>query len=90
MSETQESRAPQTSLVVSGDDLFARTLRTVAILVAVCVVFVGALSAAAVAIASKAVGPEVPVEATGAPLDPASRPHSDPAPSRPRAEGTSI
>ncbi len=37
-------------------DLFKKTLRTVAILVASCVLFVGALSAAAVAITSRAFG----------------------------------
>jgi hypothetical protein len=39
-----------------SNPLFGQTLRTVAVLVTSCVVFVGALSAAAVAIASKAVG----------------------------------
>ena len=38
-------------------DIFARTLRTVAVLVGACVLFVGTLSTAAVLIASKAVGP---------------------------------
>jgi hypothetical protein len=37
-------------------DLFAQTLRMVAVLVVACVLFVGTLSAAAVAITSKAVG----------------------------------
>ncbi len=37
-------------------DLFKKTLRTVAILVGACVLFVGALSAAAVAITSRAFG----------------------------------
>jgi hypothetical protein len=37
-------------------DLFKKTLRTVAILVAACVLFVGALSAVAVAITSRAFG----------------------------------
>lgn len=37
-------------------DLFKKTLRTVGILVAACVLFVGALSAAAVAITSRAFG----------------------------------
>jgi hypothetical protein len=40
-------------------DLFAQTLRTVAILVGACVLFVGALSTAAVVVAEKAVGPSV-------------------------------
>ncbi len=40
----------------SSDDLFAQTLRMVALLVVACVLFVGTLSAAAVAITSKAVG----------------------------------
>jgi hypothetical protein len=38
----------------SSPDLYKQTLRTVAILVAACVLFVGALSAAAVAITSRA------------------------------------
>jgi hypothetical protein len=37
-------------------DLFGRTLRTVAILVGACVLFVGVLSVAAVAITNKAMG----------------------------------
>ncbi|HVJ90513.1 MAG TPA: hypothetical protein VM580_11975 [Labilithrix sp.] len=44
------------SFVRERGDLFGRTLRTVVILVAACVLFVGALSVAAVAITSKAVG----------------------------------
>jgi hypothetical protein len=38
----------------SSPDLLKQTLRTVAVLVTACVVFVGALSAAAVAITSRA------------------------------------
>jgi len=38
------------------DELLARTLKTVAILVSACVLFVGALSLAAVLVTSKAVG----------------------------------
>ena len=44
-------------------DLFRRTLRTMAVLVAACVVFVGGLSGAAVLIASKAVGASPPPSA---------------------------
>lgn len=40
----------------SDSDLARRTLRTVAILVAACVVFVGALSVVAVTLTSRAVG----------------------------------
>lgn len=40
----------------SGDDLARRTLRTVALLVAACVLFVGTLSLIAVLVTSKAVG----------------------------------
>lgn len=39
-----------------SSDLFAQTMRTVAVLVGACVLFVGALSLAAVAITSKAMG----------------------------------
>ena len=38
-------------------DLFSQTLRSVVVLVGACVLFVGALSTAAVLITSKAVGP---------------------------------
>lgn len=41
---------------VTDDELFARTLRTMAALVAACVVFVGTLSLVAVIVTSKAVG----------------------------------
>jgi hypothetical protein len=40
----------------SDDELLSRTLKTVAILVSACVLFVGALSLAAVLVTSKAVG----------------------------------
>ena len=40
-----------------SSDLFGQTLRTVAVLVGVCVLFVGALSTAAVVITSKAMSP---------------------------------
>ena len=43
--------------LAGGDtELLARTLRTVGVLVAACVVFVGALSLIAVLVTSKAVG----------------------------------
>ena len=41
-------------------NLFGRTLRSVVLLVGACVLFVGALSVAAVAITSKAVGSSLP------------------------------
>ena len=41
----------------SGSSLARQTLRTVALLVGACVLFVGALSIIAVAVTSKAVGP---------------------------------
>jgi hypothetical protein len=44
----------------TDSDLFRRTWRTVLVLVAACVLFVGALSAAAVFIASKAVSGSSP------------------------------
>lgn len=47
---------PQTTAYEESTRLLSKTLRTVAILVAVTVLFVGALSAAAVFVASKAVG----------------------------------
>jgi hypothetical protein len=56
----KNSPAPSASrLAITGadsSDLFGQTLRTVAILVGACVLFVGALSAAAVTITSKAMG----------------------------------
>ena len=57
--------------LVTGS-LVKRTLRTVSLLVAACVIFVGLLSAAAVAITSRALNPDRPdgtahaSEATGA------------------------
>lgn len=44
------------TLTPRGDDLLRQTVRMIAILVGVCVVFVGALSVVAVAVASRAVG----------------------------------
>lgn len=44
--------------MASDADLFRRTLRMIAILVAACIVFVGALSVVAVTITSRAVGPK--------------------------------
>lgn len=43
--------------LVEGRDLFARTLRTVAVLVGACILFVGVLSVTAVAITNKAIAP---------------------------------
>jgi hypothetical protein len=54
----------------SPPDLFVQTLRTVVVLVGACVLFVGALSAAAVLITSKAVGS----------ASPSSEAHESPAP----------
>ncbi len=42
--------------VHESNDLTARTLRTVAVLVGACVLFVGALSLTAVTVANRAVG----------------------------------
>lgn len=50
----------------SDGDLYGRTLRTVAVLVGACVLFVGALSVAAVAITSKALGSSQSAAAPGA------------------------
>jgi hypothetical protein len=47
----------------ADSDLFRRTWRTVLVLVAACVLFVGTLSAVAVAIASKAVSSSAPTAA---------------------------
>ena len=60
---TQPSQDKSKSIVAAGlaslsepRDLFGQTVRTVVILVGACVLFVGSLSAAAVAITSKAMG----------------------------------
>ena len=47
-------------------DLFARTLRTIAVLVGSCVLFVGVLSVSAVAITNRALGSHVGIETSGA------------------------
>ena len=47
----------------TSPDLYKQTLRMVAILVGACVLFVGALSAAAVAITSRAFSPAAGAEA---------------------------
>lgn len=49
--------------VRSSDDLFSRTVRMVVVLVGACALFVGTLSAAAVAITSKAIGAPAAVSA---------------------------
>jgi hypothetical protein len=51
MSQAQNTAASRSS---DSSDLFGQTLRTVAVLVGVCVLFVGSLSTAAVLITSKA------------------------------------
>lgn len=53
------------------DDLFGRTWKTVVVLVGTCVLFVGALSTAAVLIANKAVEPSHHAETTETPDAPA-------------------
>lgn len=56
---TQGASSSNASAMMSGaeaGDLFGRTLRSVATLVGACVLFVGGLSAVAVAVTSKAVG----------------------------------
>ena len=61
--DTSAARAdkPRSSLAAlahrNEGELFGRTLKTVGVLVAACVLFVGLLSVAAVAITSKALGP---------------------------------
>lgn len=53
-----------TNSASSSSDLFKQTLRTVVVLVAACVLFVGALSAAAVAITSRAFSSPASAELT--------------------------
>lgn len=55
---------PQLTPYEESTRLLSRTFRTVGILVAATVLFVGALSAAAVFVASKAVGAESPAAAS--------------------------
>lgn len=59
---SQEAKPAAPILHATEGDLFGRTLRTVALLVGACVLFVGALSAAAVAITSKAMGSSAAVQ----------------------------
>ena len=56
---SQEAKNTADSFARSSDasDLFGQTLRMVAVLVGVCVLFVGLLSTAAVLITSKAMAP---------------------------------
>ncbi len=56
--------------------LVRRTLRTVAILVGACVLFVGVLSVIAVAVTSRAVGTRDAKEATSEPSPSAKKPLS--------------
>jgi hypothetical protein len=51
---SQETKSP--TIPSPSSDLFGQTMRTVAVLVGACVLFVGALSVAAVAITNKAMG----------------------------------
>lgn len=63
--ETARVRATANAMrVVDGGDLFRRTLRTVAMLVGACVVFVGALSVVAVLVTTRALGPRTAAERT--------------------------
>lgn len=86
-SSNEISRAPR--LAGSGD-LFARTLRTMGLLVGACVLFVGSLSTLAVVVASKA-APSVTSESEGAArpnetsTPPAPPPAREPATGTPRA-----
>jgi hypothetical protein len=56
-SEQTTKSAASIALAASEPDLFGQTLRTIAVLVGACVLFVGTLSTAAVLITSKAMGP---------------------------------
>lgn len=61
---TSNEKSPHAAMSVAvGEprDLFARTLRTVAVLVGSCVLFVGVLSVTAVVITNKVLDPHVPV-----------------------------
>jgi hypothetical protein len=80
MQQVKSVSAPSLAQALSsgGDsgDIFTRTLRTVAILVGACILFVGLLSTAAVLIASKAVAPS-PHSASVEPTElPAKKPLS--------------
>lgn len=55
-SEPKSSMTVGATTTTSDEQLVARTLRTVAVLVAACVVFVGLLSITAVVVTSRAVG----------------------------------
>jgi hypothetical protein len=73
--------------VEPSNDLLGRTLRTVAVLVGACVLFVGSLSTAAVVIASKAAGP-AEVDTSSAPsVDDRAAPKS---PNKPAATTSRI
>ena len=75
----KKQSSPSARLPSPGEtDLFAQTLRTVAILVGACVLFVGALSTAAVVVAEKAVGPSVSEVSKSTTAEPSS-----PAPKKP-------
>ena len=58
MSKPQENTPHFSAMSLAGEprDLLARTLRTVAVLVGTCVLFVGVLSVSAVVITNKAMG----------------------------------
>jgi hypothetical protein len=65
------------NLESSTPDLFKKTLRTVIVLVGACVLFVGALSAAAVAITSRAFSsPASAAELAKPDVVPAKKPQS--------------
>jgi hypothetical protein len=84
MKKQKEEKASTAKKVLSfasgsdSPDLFGQTLRTVVVLVGVCVLFVGALSLTAVAIASKAMG------SGGSSPSSAEAAHETPTPSAPK------
>lgn len=88
MASEQDKSTVTSSATPSGSDLFGRTVRTVVILVGACVLFVGGLSAAAVAITSKAVS--TPPSAQRPQEAPPAAPEAPNKISRPRADGTAI
>ena len=70
------------NLATPSSDLFKQTLRTVIVLVAACVLFVGALSGAAVAITSRAFASPA---ASAAEVSPASTSDTLPAKKKPQS-----
>lgn len=88
MSTEQEKSVVLSSGSPSGATLFGRTIRTVVILVGACVLFVGGLSAAAVAVTAKVV--DAPPSAQRPREEAPPAPSAPKKVSRPHAAGTAI